>query len=463
MKTIDELLEEKKVDEESFEQTVLSDEEMERILNRTIGKIEEMKKEEIPVKKTTKRRFKTMAALVAAATLIMGSCVAASALHLNTVLYNYFGADDKNKDNTSFVQMNQSQTKKGVTVSLEQIIGDEYGFYICLHVSGADNDYCNTTFETSDVKIKGVDTLQWSDVEYSGWDEKGSSYIINVRTADMLKGKPITLTLSNFGYYEDENEEKFVSLCDDTWKFNWKLKYKNASKTIKSGKEVKVYGGSATLHSIQVSPLSVTVNLTEKEKFEEHCDEPNDTIRVQLLDGTAIDSRYVDDVDIFNDTTTISMAFHKIVDYKDIESITFAGLTIPIHKNKHPMERITYKNEAMGLSVSMPEELYNITTVSQELKKDENFNTDAYVLDFTGVKNGITMHMFSIHKIKGMISEKEMEIKNPFMQYLAYKDGYTYSIVFGEFTDEKQMKEFTDIMNKDVATIIPYIDINKSR
>ena len=107
----------------------------------------------------------------------------------------------------------------------------------------------------------------------------------------------------------------------------------------------------------------------------------------------------------------------------------------------------------------MSEELNNMVKVSNvKSYKDKYLKTSGQYVSFVGKKDGAKMTLFSIYRLKGMISPDEIEEKAPFMTYLTYKDGYTYLIEYGEIVSEEQMV-FVDILNKEIAGIKHFLDI----
>ncbi len=78
---------------------------------------------------------------------------------------------------------------------------------------------------------------------------------------------------------------------------------------------------------------------------------------------------------------------------------------------------------------------------------------------FMAKKNGVKMPFFTIHKIKGEYSPEQVEKKNDTMTYIDSRDGDTYTIEYGEIMDEKQAKEFKDILNTYISNVLPYFEI----
>ena len=73
-------------------------------------------------------------------------------------------------------------------------------------------------------------------------------------------------------------------------------------------------------------------------------------------------------------------------------------------------------------------------------------------------KNGCKMNLFTIYRLKGMYAEDDLENYNPFMRYLGYRGGYTYTVQFAELQNEEEAKNFTDILNKYIGTCLPFFE-----
>lgn len=91
--------------------------------------------------------------------------------------------------------------------------------------------------------------------------------------------------------------------------------------------------------------------------------------------------------------------------------------------------------------------------------KNADFKKKESYAMFMAKKNGVKMPFFTIHKIKGEYSPEQVEKKNDTMTYIDSRDGDTYTIEYGEIMDEKQAKEFKDILNTYISNVLPYFEI----
>ena len=157
----------------------------------------------------------------------------------------------------------------------------------------------------------------------------------------------------------------------------------------------------------------------------------------------------MDAENVYDDTTKISMSFPTITDIDDIVSVTFAGVTYPIHPEK-AVTKTTYTNKEMNFSLQLSDELKQvITTPKTENYKDTDFNAKGQRVNFIGKKDNTKMTLFTIFRIKGMWSPEEADHKNPMAHYIAYRNGYTYFIQYGEIVEEAQNKAFANLLNKE--------------
>ena len=452
---------------------MMSEVEKDRLLKSIMKKIEN---EEVNIEKRDKyknrkgRKIKN-SVIKAAATiglvLIAGNvAVVGAMLPLNDKFSSYFGQEESNN---AEIEKNLSETdakavNKGVTIEVDQVLGDDYGFYALFNVKGVKNadSIIKPSFRDYEVKIKDMkDNIPISYNVIKVYDDKEDelSFMLKVNSQN-LTGKEICFTLRDLG---DGKNDDFRKVVKGEWNLKWKLSYKNNAKKLKVNKSIDLYGGKYTWDSISISPLSVSVSTTMKKQgiIHQSDDESvdlNDEFYVDFSDGTRLNKEYMDTDDIYINGSDVSMTFHNIKKFDDIVSITYAGVTIPVHPDKQQHKKL-YVNDEMKFNLQMSDELYNMVKVSKiKSYKDKNLKTSGQYVSFVGKKDGAKMTLFSIYRLKGMFSPDELEENTPFMTYLTYKDGYTYLIEYGEIVSEEQTV-FADILNKEIAGIKHFLDI----
>lgn len=463
MKDIDEILNKMGENTSEIKDTDMSQNEMDRIYQSTIKKIDKEKlvylnKSKNDSNRLPKNVIKKLLVASIAATLVTGT-VAFGAMHWNDKFVRFFGLSGvEDQHQAASMEVNKSDEDNDVTVSTEQVIGDNQGFYLLLKVKGANQDNALAdSFKNVDVKIEDADTYQVSDLECMGIDNGVASYILNVTTPEQLIGKNITLTLKDYGY---DGEDKYVTVNKGTWKLSWKLDYEVNTTKYSVNQKINIYGGTANFDSVVLSPLSVMVKYSDTKGCQEimkNGEDPNDKLIVNFMDGSAVNSDY--DKELVYGDNEITIYMNKIVNPDEIESVSFAGITVPITKNPNPIEYVHKDVSDMGYTIDMQKDLNEITRTKEEDYYDKGLKAKGKEMVYTGTIDGAKMDMFHIIMLKDDISEDELAKKASELTYLGYKNGYVYAILYGEVIPEKQEKKFIKILNKDVANIKSRITI----
>lgn len=461
--------------EEETKTEVMHEEEKKELLHTVMDKIAMQKKQtengtEKNVRKITKQRKKcdimkrnhTKAAVAVIGVLLAGSTITAGAraIYLNSHLADYFrvtaptnkeNADKLRNTTKDMVQnVNTTATSNGVTLTIKQVIGDDFGCYLLMTVSGIKNEEDNLlstpAFKNLDITISNKKNLQISDLKCMGLENGIYNYILKIG-CENLDGSNITIKAKDFGY----NEQKFIPVAKGNWTLQWNLSYKGKTKEYAVNKDINVYGGKAVWDTLSITPLSASISLTMKTKNKVEMSEnlANDALYVDFANGKRLNTKYMDTEDVYDDATKISMSFPTITDIDDIVSVTFAGVTYPIHPEK-AVKKTTYTNKKMNFSLQLSDELKQaIMNPKTENYKDTNFGANGQRVNFIGKKGNTKMTLFTIFRIKGMWSPEEAENKNPMATYIAYRNGYTYFIQYGEIVDEAQNKAFANLLNKE--------------
>lgn len=453
---------------------MMDESEKERLLNSVTGKIEK-EKETLETKGgrrkkkhiNVKQRITKIAAAIALV-FITGNVVVVGAtmLHLNEKFLSYFGQDELNESEIeeNYRKVDATSVDKGVTIEVDQVLGDDHGFYALFSVKGVKDAerVIEPNFRDYNVVIEGIEDdvpISYNVLKIYDDTEDEFSFMLKVNSQN-LTGKEISFILMDFG---DGQSDDFRSIVDGKWDLKWKLSYQNNAKKIKVNKQIDLYGGKYNWDSISISPLSVSVSTTMIEEGVVHQSDDemldlNDEFYVDFADGTRLNKEFMDTDDIYMDGANVSMTFHSIKDFDDVVSVTFAGVTIPVNPDNRQPKQL-YVNDEMKFSMKMSDELYNMVQVSEvKSYEDEYLNTSGQYVSFVGELDDAQMTLFSIYRLKGMISPDEIEECAPLMTYLTYKDGYTYLIEYGEIASEEQMV-FVDILNREIAGIKHFLDI----
>lgn len=437
----------------------LSEDEKDRIFNMVMTKIGEEKS-------TTKRKTflygKRIAAVVAVfLVLSIGTVVGAAILHMDNKMARFFSVEgDKKAEENVEVQNVKiaSQEIDNVKVTADQVIGDDHSVFILFHLTGISPEATDVIMRKCDVKIEGVKGIYTvNDPVCSGYEENDPYFILEIRTAEDVSDKNIHMSIGKIGY--TDLEDKFVTLSKGGYNLSWKLNYHKNTKELNVNKPVQIYGGSAVVNKISISPLSVTVYLRDIKNTMRETDKPNDRIRVVMKDGVIYDSYRMDSGNALNDYDVISLGLHKIVKYEDIQEVQFAGITIPVNDNPNKVKTTLYTNEKMGLTIDMQDRLYNMVKATKvKSYYDKNFKSKVMRVNFVGKIKKYSLDMFSITKIEKLYTPQEIDELNPLCRYIDCANGCTYIMQVTEELPEGEVDAFADVINNEVTNLLPRIE-----
>ena len=434
-----------------------------RIYENTMKKIGEKKVRPF-VKKAN--RWAKAAAVVAALILIPGTvAVAAHVLHWNGKIAALFGRDMQEDTEivNSIQDVSMHDTEEGVTVAVEQVLGDESGFYTLLHVSGLSQQmkekiqYMPVSFEEYDFTVEDDKDAEISRLMDMGTDyESGDNYfIIKVNSSKVIDSN-VSLTLKNLVVKNGENSQE--PLVQGEWRIDWKLNYKNDATVYQVGKEVTLGGETFTWKSVSISPLSVTIHISPEKGNKVSTDDIKEMFYVDFADGSRLDARYVNDGYFYQSGEMATISFERIHKITDIVSVTFAKETYLIQEAKL-QKKVRYENTEMNFTLQISQELADILHVETSGQyHDTDFDVNAQKAEFIAQKDDVTMTMFTIYALYGEFTKDQCEMYNPMAAYLTCKDGVTYILQYGEIITEDQMI-FADILNRDVTSIKYYFDV----
>lgn len=332
MKDIDKLLNDINKYENLDNEQPLESEEKNRIMEMTMKKIND---EFIGLDHKSKFKKRKICAILIGA-LLAFSTVGVSAgviFNWNEKLSNYLNINTYQKDELveTGMEINQSATDNGLTVTALQSVGDKYGVYILFDIEAPEGMDLTKNHNFLKMKWK-IDGIITSNVEYSiiNCNKNKATLILNLEMPENVSGRGINIEFENFGYKEEDDD--FDIQLEGKWNFSWTLDYEDVSKNYEVNKDLKIYGGEAVFETLNVSPFSTTVILSEKKPFEIHSKDniwdDNRGIIVKLKSGDIIDRNNCGN--IADNLTVITMSFGKVIDVNEIESISFDGIEVKL-------------------------------------------------------------------------------------------------------------------------------------
>lgn len=426
--------------------------------------------------------FHVTAAAVAAVCVVGAlSITAAAAFGLDDSIRNFFGisGEKESQQAEKLTTIEEASAEdNGVKLTLTQVIGDKTRFYAVVKAAGIPDTSEALEFEENQVKVAGTDEKNIGSTvttQMNGVDGDVTTFSVLVSDINEngeqinIDGRDISLALKNIGYRDAD--DRFVPVVKGKWKLDWKFST-DASDTVKQvGENIKLMDSDAVWKDITISPLSLTVHYRITRQGKEHFSEKewaayekSVRLTIDFTDGTRMDSRFADDVDDEWGSTEQdgykTIGFKKIADAKEIASVSFGGRTVQLNNAVSGTARTTVTGKAARCTVSVPADLKKILSMENKynVKNADTACKESYTI-FWGTKNNVKMPLFTLHRFAKEFSQDELLKKNPMLVFIDTRGGFTYAIEYGEIQSEEQQREFPDILNRYIAGILPFTEI----
>ncbi|NLV86747.1 MAG: hypothetical protein GX025_05980 [Clostridiales bacterium] len=247
--------------------------------------------------------------------------------------------------NGAYVIDKQVKNKNG-TLDIKQVIGDSNVTLILMDFIAPEGTILNKahySFENIDIDYgNGFAGYGIVSLEDKNINDNKISLVMRVKTNDSLMGQKFRLKLSNLGSSETWPGELTTSVSGE-WKTSFNLDFKNYSMDYQINQAIEMFGYDAIINTISVSPISVAFKL--ESSFVEQISQAAGNwevlgenkysdvypITINYKDGTS------ETTDIFNGMSHLDVenillikTFESVINDKEIESLTFFGVEIPI-------------------------------------------------------------------------------------------------------------------------------------
>lgn len=341
-----------------------TEEQKERILNNILYKYKTNDK----VKNS--RRIKNFKPALAAALMVLclftTTAFAAAYLELDIQFLNFLNPSSPEQAeylaNGAYVVGKKVKNKDG-TLEIKQVLGDSNLTYILIDFTVPENIILNADryrFDSSvDVdNYNGSYGIGFTKLEDENPEDNKISMIMTLNTERSLVGEKIKLdfkglegasnlpkTFEEANMLNDE-DQIFKTVIKGNWSTYFTLDFKDYSKTYKPNSKVMAYGYEATLKSIAISPISITVKfespftkeINEAAPFEqvEYNTYLDDfPVKINYKDGSQETTTYLSGMALGNYLSNITMSikpFKKMINDKEIESIEFFDTVFDVNR-----------------------------------------------------------------------------------------------------------------------------------
>lgn len=232
-------------------------------------------RQEQPAHRTRRRWSRTAVAAAVAAAILAGSVGAA--VVVPPVVRNYFG--DSAGYRQSAVELGQSITKNGWTMTLTDCMADDYNLYLGITLTAPEGTVLNNEYGYRFEKWGGADIavtnggsaysayyeqLEDDDptdnkLHFILWNEylPQEGMTLNGQTMEVTLGKLYHNTVWN----EKEQAWERAYDCNETWTFRATLNYPDHTIRLEPNVSVHTLDVDATITEVVVSPLSVYVRI----------------------------------------------------------------------------------------------------------------------------------------------------------------------------------------------------------
>lgn len=306
-------------------------------------------------------------ALVAAAMicLITTTAFAASSLGLDMKFLNFLnssgGEQAEYLSNGAYIVDKRVKNKNG-TLEIKQVLGDSNLTYILMDFTAPEGvvlDADRYQFESS---LDGVDSYHgaygygFAKLGDENPQDNKISMVMILNTEQSLMGGKIKLKFKDLqeapdlpktfeeAAGRDSEAFAFKTAVEGAWSTSFKLDFKDCSKTYTPNSKVMVYGYEATLKSIAISPISVTVKFESPFTEEIYKAAPEDLVEyntyldsfpvtINYRDGSQEITKYATGMtlgDYSSNKVTSVKRFERVINDKEIDSITFFDTKIQI-------------------------------------------------------------------------------------------------------------------------------------
>lgn len=298
-----------------------------------------------------KMRKKHMAALIAAA-LVGATALTAGAVslfHLDKRIADLIGpvSEQQIADlEEAASPLSQSVTDQGWTMQLLSTFGDSHSAYIVFDMIAPQGTVLNGDqyrFETPYLMMQ--DSSLGYSIESLEDDDKTDNrirFVLQMNTQQDINGQNITLNFNNLQQY---TQQEMQTIVNGTWKTEIQMDYKDLSFSVPADQKIPLLGGTVEVHSLLVSPLSVTVEMQGDliKQMDEEPPAPGESteanVTLYFKDGSTLnyDASHAAEDDMLSAGSSIegrqqiqTVSFRHMIDVGTLESIQINGVDFPV-------------------------------------------------------------------------------------------------------------------------------------
>lgn len=251
-------------------------------------------------------------------------------------------------ENGAYV-VDETAANENGTLEVKQILGDSNLIYILMDFTAPEGTVLNADRYRfhSHLDRPGSNSAGYG---YTLLDDEDAndnkiSLVLTYLSDNIIPGSPVTLQVNDLEA-ADAFPDNFETVIPGSWETKFDMNYKDLSTTRLVQQKLSLYGYEATLSSISISPISVTLKVSSEHAKEiseassramkevgpnEYLD--NYPITINYQDGTSEKTTMFTGLssgDLIKNEITIIKTFTPIIKNKEIETIAFFDAVIPV-------------------------------------------------------------------------------------------------------------------------------------
>jgi len=320
----------------------LTPEEKERILKLALSRIKKEREEQnqlpLGIKTGKNKRWKILAAAVAAVLVFASTAVAAEVFQWDHRISAYL---EINQDNSALLEgsgmnPNVQIEQNGVTIKAIQTLGDANNIYVLFEVTVPEGITLgpNSRFDGLIVEFSGKEeptgmgySCDFLD-DGSDEDNKGTM-LLSLHANKDINRKVIKVRFGDLLHYEPAQGDYVIDVPGN-WELKWQLNYQDNSLQYHVNQDLIIHGETVKVNRVDISPIAVNVHISGNyfKKFDLiPPDFKGDLIRISaitLKDGTVLtpEDAFGWGSSIHGNKYVLNMQMKKLLDVKKVQSIT---------------------------------------------------------------------------------------------------------------------------------------------
>lgn len=304
----------------------------------------------LPEKGKAKRMKKTKFGLMLfAAALCVGTVAASAAAYFQADrgLAKRLGAEAESWQeflNSSGTAIQTSQEREGWTLTVNQAVGDRNCAYILLDLTAPEGTVLGADYYRLDCMLDfdGVRSGSWGCQMLEDEDRTDNklSFVLDASMDTDLRNTTAHLTASGLmeliEHGEGSEDDEVSYPVELEWTFDFPLRYKNDPVVYQPNQTISMEGGSVRVERVEVTPLSVRVNLTgEKallERVELSTAAPGEgaiLLEARDREGGPLDFRATSCKEGLGSLTAVG-TFRPILEPDGVSAIVLGGVEVPL-------------------------------------------------------------------------------------------------------------------------------------